>query len=107
MPVKRRTPQPRLDRGIVEEIVSEIRMRGARNVVRIRKTLGLTQGDLAAICDCTAQYIGQVEAGRTVPSHVMRLILADALGRDVEDIWPTPTSAELHARATLNLVHAA
>ena len=47
----------------------------------------LTQADLATLADVTRKSINAIEAGRMVPSIVLALRLAKALGVPVEELF--------------------
>ena len=54
---------------------------------RIEK--GLTQRQLAEICGITYQSLQRYENGSVVPSVTIAIIIAQALGATVEDLFPT------------------
>lgn len=56
----------------------------------LRMTAGLTQAQLAAAIGVTRKTINTVERGRYVPSTVLALRLAAALGTTVEEIFSLP-----------------
>jgi putative transcriptional regulator len=55
-----------------------------------RVTAGLTQAQLAAAVGVTRKTINTVERGHYVPSTVLALRLAAALGTTVEEIFSLP-----------------
>ncbi|MDR1624999.1 MAG: helix-turn-helix transcriptional regulator [Spirochaetia bacterium] len=52
----------------------------ATNVKLARKRLGLSQMALAAICDLSTSYIGEIELGKKFPSAESFERLSEALG---------------------------
>ena len=52
----------------------------------------LTQADLAGLADITRASVNAIEGGRMVPSVVLALRLATALGVTVEDLFRLPSS---------------
>lgn len=61
-----------------------------RRVQERRKELGLTQTQLADLCDVTQQTISQVESGRIVPVDRLKIGLAHALGTRPGVLFPWP-----------------
>jgi putative transcriptional regulator len=55
-----------------------------------RAELGLTQAELAARVGVSRKTINTVENGIFVPSTILALKLAAALGRKVEDLFALP-----------------
>lgn len=66
------------------------------NVADAREDLGLTQLQLAELCDVTQQTISKVERGVIRPRDRLKLRLAEALGRRPSDLfpWPSPSRRE-------------
>jgi putative transcriptional regulator len=56
-----------------------------------REQAGLTQGELAERIGVTRKTVNTVERGHFVPSTVLALRLADALGTSVEDLFTLPS----------------
>lgn len=52
-----------------------------------RKSLGLTQAELAEKCGCARQYIGYVENNRVNPSLSLCLSICYVLGCTLNDLW--------------------
>ena len=52
----------------------------------------LTQAELAGLADITRASVNAIEGGRMVPSVVLALRLATALGVTVEDLFRLPSS---------------
>lgn len=52
-----------------------------------RKSLGLTQAELAKKCGCSRQYIGYVENNRVNPSLSLCLSICYVLGCTLDDLW--------------------
>ncbi len=52
-----------------------------------RAKLDLTQAELATLAEVTRKSINAIEAGRMVPSIVLALRLAKALGVPVEELF--------------------
>ena len=58
------------------------------NSLKDRRTeLGLTQGELADLCGVSRKTVNTVENGVFVPSTILALSLARALGTTVEDLF--------------------
>src|SRR5215468_1457115 len=55
-----------------------------------RQAAGLSQQALAARCGLTRQAINAIEAGQYVPSTLVALRLARALGSRIEDLFQLP-----------------
>ena len=60
------------------------------NIRRIRKERGLTQEELAELCDTSVSYIGLLEIGRNVPKLSTIEKIADALGVDYIELFKSP-----------------
>ena len=61
---------------------------GLRNDINaMRAARGLTQAALAEACGVSRKTINTVERGRFVPSTVLALKIAAALGTRVEDVF--------------------
>lgn len=54
----------------------------------IRVDRGLTQVELASKAGVTRQYIRNLEIGESMPSLDVARRIAEALGTDVNEIWP-------------------
>ena len=52
----------------------------------------LTQAELAGLADITRASVNAIEGGRMVPSVVLAIRLATALGVTVEDLFRLPSS---------------
>ena len=59
-----------------------------------RKTLGLTQTELALASQLSRPLISAVETGRHVPSVKAALAIAEVLGTTVEEVFGEPDSME-------------
>jgi putative molybdopterin biosynthesis protein len=69
------------------------------NAVRAwRERLGLSQHELAARAQTSRQTVAAIEAGRTVPSTVLALRLATALGGRVEELFQLPGPGDAGTR---------
>jgi len=66
----------------------------AQNIKMYRTRVGLTQPDVAGICECTAQYISDIECDR-VPSLRMLALVAIALDTTVSELLAGVPSEEL------------
>ena len=59
-----------------------------RTTLKVHRAMrDLTQGDLAALVGVTRKSINAIETGRMVPSTVLALKLARALGEPVEALF--------------------
>ena len=56
----------------------------------LRERAGLTQAELAAMADVSRKTVNTVENGVFIPSTVVSLRLAKALGALVEDLFQLP-----------------
>ena len=58
-----------------------------------RRTLGLSQADLADLCEVTQQTISKIEAGLMIPHDNLKLALANRMGMEPGELfeWPTRT----------------
>jgi putative transcriptional regulator len=69
-----------------ERLVNHLREERAR--------LGLTQADLATLAQVSRKTINTVENGVFIPSTVLALRLARALGTNVESLFQIPDSGQ-------------
>lgn len=59
-----------------------------RNTLKVQRAMrDLTQADLAAMAGVTRRSVNAIEAGRMVPSVLLALRIARALGISVETIF--------------------
>lgn len=59
-----------------------------RNRLRLaRAEMGITQEELAALAGVTRQTVSSIETGQYCPSTRLALILANKLGKKVEDLF--------------------
>jgi putative transcriptional regulator len=59
-----------------------------RNTIKVQRAIrDLTQADLAALAGVTRKSVNAIETGRMVPSVLLALKLAQALGVGVETIF--------------------
>jgi putative transcriptional regulator len=74
---------------------------GLRNTMKVQRAIrDLTQADLAAIAGVTRKSVNAIETGRMVPSVLLALKLARALGVSVDTIFHLdggPDAADLHS----------
>jgi len=70
----------------------------AFNIRRLRKDAGLTMTELARRLDVSKQYVGLVEIGESVPSLLMMVRVAVALGLESTTPLFTPLPASSEAR---------
>jgi putative transcriptional regulator len=72
-----------------------------RNTLKVQRAIrDLTQADLAAIAGVTRKSVNAIETGRMVPSVLLALKLARALGVSVDTIFSLdggPEAASLHS----------
>jgi putative transcriptional regulator len=66
-----------------------------KNMIKVQRAMrDLTQADLAALAGVTRRSVNAIETGRMVPSVLLALKIARALGVSVETIFnlsaPTP-----------------
>ena len=67
--------------------MTDIRQVLAANIKRYRKTLNLSQGDLADKIDTAEGYIGMIERGKQFPSPQMLERIAAAFDADTPDLF--------------------
>ena len=61
---------------------------GLRNTIKVERAIrNLTQADLAALAGVTRKSINAIETGRMVPSTLLGLKIARALGVSVDKIF--------------------
>lgn len=61
-----------------------------KNLKKVRRSIGMTQGDLGRLTDTSASYISDLENGKVRdPSLGRARLIAYYLGVDVETIFPT------------------
>ena len=61
---------------------------GLHNTIKVQRAMrDLTQGDLAALAGVTRKSVNGIETGRMVPSVVLALKLARALGVTVDTLF--------------------
>ena len=61
------------------------------NTLRVQRAIrDLTQAELAELAGVTRKSVNAIEAGRMVPSVLLALRLAHALGVSVETLFTTP-----------------
>lgn len=56
-------------------------------MMKLCRSLGLTQAELAYKCGCSRQYIGLVENGLANPALSLCLAICDALVCTLNDLW--------------------
>jgi putative transcriptional regulator len=73
-----------------------------RNTMKVQRAIrDLTQADLAALAGVTRKSVNAIETGRMVPSILLALKLARALGVSVDTIFHLdgrPKAADLHSQ---------
>ena len=61
---------------------------GVQNTIKVNRAMrDLTQADLAAMAGVTRKSVNAIETGRMVPSVLLALKLARALGVSIETIF--------------------
>jgi len=66
-----------------------------KNTIKVQRAMrDLTQADLAAMAGVTRRSVNAIETGRMVPSVLLALRIARALGVTVETIFGLDGSAE-------------
>jgi len=60
------------------------------NLEEVRKSVGMTQLELSESADVSRKSINAIENGIYVPSTVLALKIAKALGSKVEDLFKLP-----------------
>ena len=72
-----------------------------RNAIKVQRAMrNLTQADLAALANVTRRSVNAIETGRMVPSVLLALRIARALGVSVETIFSLDGSVESAGRST-------
>lgn len=64
-----------------------------RRVAERRESLGLTQSQLAELCEVTQQTISKIERGEVVPLDALKVRLAAALVTKPWQLFPWPGQA--------------
>lgn len=64
-------------------------------VAERRQRLGLSQAELAKLCDVTQQTISKIESGSMIPLDRLKLVLAARLGTKPERLFTWPSLAEI------------
>jgi len=68
---------------------------GLRNTLKVQRAMrDLTQADLAALAGITRRSVNAIEAGRMVPSVLLALRIARALGVPVEAVFGVDDTGE-------------
>lgn len=89
-----------LDREVVDELIREWAIESGARLRVARNEMKLKQPQVADLAGTTVETVCRVELGQLVPRDYLRALLATAVGKDVEDIWPAPHSRrELMRRA--------
>ena len=61
---------------------------GLRNTLKVQRAMrDLTQADLASLAGVTRKSVNAIETGKMVPSVVLALRIANALGVTIETIF--------------------
>ena len=60
-----------------------------------RKSLGLTQAELAELADVKQQTVSRIEHGTMIPSDRLKVVLAHKLGTTPGALFQWPPTAEL------------
>lgn len=81
-------PEPFLDRDAVAELVRARAVEAGQRLRSARQELGWTQQRLAELADTTPETVCRVELGALSPRDHLRIALAFAVVKDVNDIWP-------------------
>jgi putative transcriptional regulator len=72
-----------------------------RNTLKVQRAMrDLTQADLAALAGITRRSVNAIETGRMVPSVLLALKLAGALGVTVETVFRLETHDAIAEAAT-------
>lgn len=59
----------------------------AERIKEARLEKGYTQTDLAVICDISVSAVQMYEIGQRVPRDQVKVKIADALGKSVQDLF--------------------
>ncbi len=69
--------------------------RSLENSLKVHRAMNnLTQAELAGLADMTRASVNAIEGGRMVPSVLLALRLATALGVTVDDLFRLPSTEE-------------
>lgn len=88
---------PLLQEKAVKAALREHDKRNGKTLQIRRKSLGLTQEQLAEMVGVTQRAISHYEIGIREPASAHKLMVAAALGCAVEDIWPYADRVEIAA----------
>lgn len=66
-----------------------------RRVAERREALGLTQAQLADLCNVTQQSISRIESGAVIPRDSLKMTLSSQLGTNPGElfVWPARSAA--------------
>ena len=64
------------------------------HMAKIRKQLGLTQSDVAAVTGLSFSYICHLEQGRRWPTLLLAARLARFYGKKIEELWELPPEVQ-------------
>ena len=65
-----------------------MKTRRLENRLRVaRAERGISQGDLANLAGVTRQTISSIETGQYVPSALLAFVLAEQLGKRIDDLF--------------------
>ena len=69
----------------MERTIEDLRLENRLKVARAER--GLSQGDLANLAGVTRQTISSIETGQYVPSALLAFVLAERLGKRVDELF--------------------
>ena len=58
-----------------------------RRLATLRQSVGMTQNDVAMICNVTVQAVSKWECGRSCPDALMLERIASALGVPIQELF--------------------
>ena len=58
-----------------------------RRLAALRQCAGMTQSDVAEVCNVTVQAVSKWECGRSCPDALMLSRIADALGVEIQELF--------------------
>ena len=70
-----------------------------RKVAERRSYMGISQAQLAELCDVTQQTISKIEAGRMIPHDRLKLVLANRMAIEPGELFAWPPRSDLVERA--------
>lgn len=88
-----------LDPEVIDELIGHRRCEDGARVQKRRKSLGLSQQQLADLTGKSKGVISRIESGTYTPRDDTKIAIACALVTEVHDLWVPYPIAEVRRRA--------